>query len=104
MFLNPKEVALMTWWDDKRKVGDDEIAHLTGGTQWQRFDDKHKEFSVDPRNVRFGLSTDGINPFNERTSDHSTWTVILTMYPNVAMSEEKVPSHYSHSKSETTRH
>jgi hypothetical protein len=26
------------------------------------------------------LSTDGINPFNERMSDHNTWPVILTMY------------------------
>ena len=23
MFLNPKEAALMTWWDDERKVDDD---------------------------------------------------------------------------------
>ena len=42
--------------------------------------EKHKEFSDDPKNVRFGLSTDGMNPFNERMSDHSTWPVILTMY------------------------
>ena len=27
MFLNPKEAALMTWWDDERKVDDDKIAH-----------------------------------------------------------------------------
>ena len=26
------------------------------------------------------MSTDGMNPFNERMSDHSTWLVILTMY------------------------
>ena len=80
IFLNPKEVALMTWWDDERKVDDDKIAHLADCSQWQRFDEKHKEFSDDPRNVRFGLSTDGMNPFNERMSDHSTWPVILTMY------------------------
>jgi hypothetical protein len=51
MFLNPKEAALMTWWDDERKVVDDVIAHLADGTQWQRFDDKHKDFNADPRNV-----------------------------------------------------
>ena len=54
MFLNPKEAALMTWWDDERKVVDDVIAHPADGTQWQRSDGKHKEFSADPRNVRFG--------------------------------------------------
>ena len=71
MFLNPKEATLKTWWDE-RKVVDDVIAHPGDGTQWQRFDDKHKDFSADPRNVRFGLSTDGMNPFNERTNDHNT--------------------------------
>ena len=70
----------MTWWDDEPKVGDDVIAHPVDGTQWERFDAKHTEFSDDPRNVRFGLSTDKMNPFNERINDHSTWLVILTMY------------------------
>jgi hypothetical protein len=27
IFLNPKQVTLMTWWDDERKVDDDVIAH-----------------------------------------------------------------------------
>ena len=27
-----------------------------------------------------GLSTDGMNLFNERMSNHNTWPVILTMY------------------------
>ena len=61
-------------------MDDDKITHPANCSQWQRFDEKHKEFSDDPRNVRFGLSTDGMNPFNERMSDHSTWLVILTMY------------------------
>jgi hypothetical protein len=70
----------MTWWDDERKVVDDKIGHPADGTQWQCFDDKHKEFSANPRNVRFVLSTDEMNPFNESSSDHSTWPEILTMY------------------------
>ena len=44
IFLNPKEAALMTWWDDERKVDDDKIAHPANCSQWQRFDEKHKEF------------------------------------------------------------
>jgi hypothetical protein len=32
IFLNPKEAALMTWWDDDRKVDDDVIAHLADGS------------------------------------------------------------------------
>jgi hypothetical protein len=78
--MNPKEAALMTWWDDEHKVDDDVIAHSTDGSQWKDFDDNNKLFISDPRNVRFTLSTDGMNPFNERMTDHSTWPVILTMY------------------------
>jgi hypothetical protein len=32
-----------------------------------------------PPTVRFALSTDGMYPFAERTSKHSTWPVILTI-------------------------
>jgi hypothetical protein len=80
IFLNPKEAALMTWWDDERNVDDDVIAHPADASQWQDFNNNNKLFSSDPRNVRFALSTDGMNPFNERTSDHNPWPVILTMY------------------------
>ena len=45
IFLNPKEAALITWWDDERKVDDDKIAHPADCSQWQRFDEKHKESS-----------------------------------------------------------
>jgi hypothetical protein len=80
IFLNPKEATLMTWWDDERKVDDDVIAHSADGSQWRDFDDNNPLFSSDARNVLFTLSTDGMNPFNERMSKHSTWPVILTMY------------------------
>ena len=36
IFLNPKEAALMTWWDDERKVVDDVITHLVDGTVGSR--------------------------------------------------------------------
>jgi len=40
----------------------------------------YPEFVDDPRNVRFALSTDGMNPFGERNSTHNTWLVTLTIY------------------------
>jgi hypothetical protein len=48
------------------------IAHPADGSQWQDFDKNNPLFSSDPRNVRFALSTDGMNPFNVRMSDLST--------------------------------
>ena len=37
-------------------------------------------FTNDARNIRFGLSTDGMNLFGEQSSDHSTWPVTLYIY------------------------
>jgi hypothetical protein len=41
----------MTWWDDERKVDDDKITHPADCSLWQAFDDQHKDFSQDPRNI-----------------------------------------------------
>ena len=72
----------MRWWDsDKRKKGDGKLRHPADARQWKEFDDKYYlEFGNEPRNVRFALSTDGMNPFGERSSTHITWPVMLTMY------------------------
>jgi hypothetical protein len=107
IFLNPKEATLMTWWDDEREVDDDVIAHPADGSQWKDFDDNNKDFSQDPRNVRFTFSTDGMNPFNERMSDHNTWLVILTMYnisTYLCQKGKYIFSHCSYIWPSTTRH
>jgi hypothetical protein len=37
-------------------------------------------FADDARKIRFGLSTNGMNPFGEQSSGHSTWPVTLYIY------------------------
>ena len=37
-------------------------------------------FSSDPRNIRFGLASDGINPYGNLSSKHSSWPVLLVIY------------------------
>ena len=53
---------------------------LSDGKQWKRFNAKFLEFGDEVRNVRFALSTDGMNPFGDLSSSHNTWLVILTIY------------------------
>jgi hypothetical protein len=81
-FSNPKDAELIRWWDsDKRKKGDKKIRHPADARQWKKFDEQYDlKFGKDPRNVRFGLSTDGMNPFGDRTSTHRTWPIILMKY------------------------
>jgi hypothetical protein len=46
----------------------------------KNFDLQYKAFGSESRNIRFALSTDGMNPFGENRTMHSTWPVILAMY------------------------
>ncbi|WVZ84720.1 LOW QUALITY PROTEIN: hypothetical protein U9M48_031713 [Paspalum notatum var. saurae] len=77
IFANPAFAKLMRWWYYERTKDEEKLSHLADATQ---FDELYPEFAKDPRNVRFALNTDGMNPFGERNSTHSTWPVILTIY------------------------
>jgi hypothetical protein len=57
-----------------------QLCHPADGTQWRNFDRKHKDFTVEVRNIRFGLSTDEMNLYGETGSSHSTWSVTLCIY------------------------
>ena len=46
----------------------------------KKIDRTYTEFELDARNIRFGLSTDAMNPFGEMSCGHSTWPVTLCMY------------------------
>ena len=61
----------------RRPKEDDMLRHPTDGSQWRKVDRTYPEFVEDPRNIRFGLSTDGMNPFSEMSSSHSTWPVTI---------------------------
>jgi hypothetical protein len=34
----------------------------------------------DARSIQFAISTDGVNPFGNQSSTHSTWHVVLSLY------------------------
>jgi len=52
---------------------DGKLQHPSNGKQWKRFDAKFpNEFGDEARNVRFTLSTDGMNPFGDLSSSHNT--------------------------------
>ncbi|XP_027156590.1 uncharacterized protein LOC113757637 [Coffea eugenioides] len=56
------------------------MRHPADSPAWQTFDHLHPEFAKDCRNVRLGLASDGFNPFNNMSSTHSTWLVVLIPY------------------------
>jgi hypothetical protein len=40
----------------------------------------YKPFGSESKNIKFALSIDGMNPFGENRTVHSTWPVILAIY------------------------
>jgi hypothetical protein len=79
LFRNKENSKLMTWHKSDRKQGH-MLRHPADGSQWRKIDRKYKDFAGEARNIRFGLSTDGFNPFGEFSSGHSTWPVTLCMF------------------------
>jgi hypothetical protein len=82
LFGNPEDAKLMSWHASLEHMKDDgKLRHPSDGKRWKCFNAKFpKEFGDKARNVRFVLSTDGMNPFGDLSSSHSTWPVILTIY------------------------
>ena len=70
---------MMRWHKEEHKL-DQMLRHPADGSQWRNVDREFSDFDNDPRNIRFGLSTDGMNPFGEWGSSHITWPVTLCMF------------------------
>jgi len=47
---------------------------------WKQFDSPNSHFALNPRNIQFGLTTDGFNPFGNLSTSYSIWSVIFICY------------------------
>ncbi|XP_066160022.1 uncharacterized protein, partial [Oryza sativa Japonica Group] len=79
LFRNKGNARMLRWHAEERQQ-DGMLRHPADGSQWRNIDRKFKEFGKDARNIWFGLSTDGMNPFGEMSSGHSTWPVTMCIY------------------------
>jgi len=79
--------------------------HPANSIQWKKFDDEFPEFGKESRNIRLGLATQGMNPFGNMSTNHSSWHVLLVIYnlPH-GLCETKIHDVvYDDIQSETTR-
>jgi hypothetical protein len=79
LFRNKEHARLLRWHKEERKK-DGKLRHPADGSQWRNIERKYSNFAGDARNLWFGLSTDGMNPFGEQSCSHSTWPVTLCIY------------------------
>ena len=79
LFANPDDAKNLRWHADERKC-DGMYRHPADSIQWKKFDDDFPEFGKESRNIRLGLATDGMNPFGNMSTNHSSWPVLLVIY------------------------
>ena len=56
------------------------MRHPKDGTQLDLIENKYVDFAKDSRSLRLGECTDGMNPFGNMSTNHSTWPVLLCIY------------------------
>ena len=81
-FADAKEAVNMTWHKTRTHASKNDgiLRHIADGVQWKALDLLELEFTAEPRNLRLGVSSDGLNPFGKQSTNHSTWPVFVWMY------------------------
>jgi hypothetical protein len=79
------------------------------GTQWKKFDLQYPKFGAESRNIRFDLSTNGMNPFGEKKVPYIVQYMAGhpsdVQHSDMVMSQKKVPYIvYSYPRSEASWH
>jgi hypothetical protein len=82
-FATRKEAKLFHWYDEGRKERnykkDGKFRHTPDAAQWGNIN-THFPWFDGARSILFAMSTDGVNPFGNQCSTHSTWPVVLSLY------------------------
>lgn len=76
MFKSPLLAAAVMYAALHKSI-DNRMRSVADSLAWSHVDETYPHFAADPRNLRFALATDGINPFSEKHSTYSIWPVLL---------------------------
>ncbi|CAM8987380.1 unnamed protein product [Rhodiola kirilowii] len=79
LFASLEDSDNMRWHGEKRVI-DMKMRHPADSLQWAKVDNTFPTFGAECRNLHLGLSTDGVNPHGNLSTQHSTWPVILVIY------------------------
>ncbi|XP_058746192.1 uncharacterized protein LOC131619068 [Vicia villosa] len=90
LFANANDAKNLRWHAEERKC-DGQIRHVVDSLQWKKIDSLF--LGKESRNLRLGLSTDGMNPFGTLNTNHTSWPVLLMIYnlsPRLCMKRKYV--------------
>ena len=79
MFQSSKIAKELIWHAEESNF-DGRMRHPSDSPSWKQVDHRWPEFSSEPRNLRFAISADGINPHSSFNSKHSCWPILMVIY------------------------
>ena len=85
MFRSTRVAENLRWHINNATV-DGTMRHPVDSLTWVQINNKWPEFAAEGRNLRLGISTDGMNPFSFQNIKYTTWPVFLVNY-NMAPTE-----------------
>ena len=71
LFANGDDAKDLTWHVDGRNC-DGMFCHLADSFQWKKINRLYPNSGKEARNLRFGLVIDGMNPFGNLGTNHSS--------------------------------
>lgn len=75
-----KSLAQLMDWHAHHTSTDGMMRVPSDSPAWKHINKEYPSFANESRNVRFGLATDGVNPFGVRATTWSIWPVCLVNY------------------------
>jgi hypothetical protein len=72
-------VELM-FWHDANKRDDGMVRLIFDSKAWKHVDNIWLRFATNPRNIRLGLALDGVHPYADLSTSHSTWQILFLNY------------------------
>ncbi|XP_010484854.1 PREDICTED: uncharacterized protein LOC104763136 [Camelina sativa] len=88
-----RRIAEELRWHFNIASEDGTMRHPVDSITWAQVNGNWREFVAEPRNLRLGISTDGMKPFTIQNTKYSTWPVFLVNYnmsPVMCMKAENI--------------
>ena len=78
-FANEDDAKDLTWHANGRNF-DGMVRHLADCSQWKKINHLYPDFGKEAINLRLGLASNGMNPYGNLGTQHSSWPVLLVIY------------------------
>ena len=82
MFRSQAISKLLRYHQENPNTDESVMKSVADSPAWKHVTSENVDptFALEPRNLRLGLSLDGVNPFPHSNTTHSTWPVLLLIY------------------------